>query len=108
MDKPNFEAFKAQVLAKQQEEQEEELAGQIDCYNILSGQDQDKRAQDLRKILILAGLRVETDLSDPDTVKLIQTVLENFNPDEKMDEDEAMFSARFNAFELQHRRESNK
>ena len=71
MDKPNFEAFKAQVLAKQQEEQEEELAGQIDCYNILSGQDQDKRAQDLRKILILAGLRVETDLSDPATVQLI-------------------------------------
>ena len=106
VDKPNFEAFKAQVLAKQQEEQEEELAGQIDCYNILSGQDQDKRAQDLRKILILAGLRVETDLNDPATVQLIQTVLQNFNPDEQMDEDEAMFSARFNDFELQHRRQS--
>lgn len=44
----------------------------IDCFNILSGQDEDRRAQDLRKILILAGLRVDTELSDPDTMALIQ------------------------------------
>ena len=66
-----FEEFKAGIVAKQKEEQANELAEQIDCFNILSGQDEDRRAQDMRKILILAGLRVEHDLSNPETMALI-------------------------------------
>lgn len=53
------------------EEHEAELESQIDCYNMLSGQDEDRRAQDLRKLLILAGLRVDTEMADPETVALI-------------------------------------
>ena len=59
----------------------------------------DKRAQDLRKILILAGLKVETELSDPETVALIAKVIENFDPNKAIDEDAALFSSRFVSFE---------
>ena len=53
----------------------------------------------MRKILILAGMKVETELSNPETVKLIQDVLRDFDPNKKMDEDEMMFSSRLAIFE---------
>ena len=54
-------------------------------------------------MLILAGLRLETDLKDPETVQLITEVLENFDPNQSMNEDEAMFSSRFHDFERKKR-----
>ena len=58
----------------------------------------------MRKILILAGLRVDTELRDPETVALISKVLEEFDPHSVIDEDEAMFSSRFNDFERKKRK----
>jgi len=48
---------------------------------------------------MLAGLKLETELGDPDTLALISEVLENFDPTQDMNEDEAMFSTRFVDFE---------
>ena len=55
----------------------------------------------MRKVLILAGMKVDTELNDPETVELIQQVIaQHFsNPHEHIDEDEAMFALRFNDFD---------
>ena len=53
----------------------------------------------MRKILILAGLRVETELADPETIELISKVLSEFETTGAMDEDEMMFASRFQDFE---------
>jgi len=66
-----LEAFRRLAQQEKQNELQEQLNETIDCFNLLSGQDEDRRAQDLRKILILAGLRVDTELCDPETVALI-------------------------------------
>ena len=52
---------------------------------------------------MLAGLKLETELGDPDTLALISEVLENFDPTQDMNEDEAMFSTRFVDFERKKR-----
>ena len=49
-------------------------------------------------------MRVETELRDPDTVALISKVLDEFDNHNTMDEDEAMFSSRFNDFERKKRK----
>ena len=36
--------FQAEISSKLQEEQMDMLGEQIDCFNLLSGQDEDKRA----------------------------------------------------------------
>lgn len=84
-----------------------ELSTQVDCANLLSGQDPDKQAQDMRKVLILAGLKVDTELNDPETIELIQQVLEGVDPESRIDEDEAMFACRYNEFERKDRRARN-
>ena len=99
-----IDQVKASVVAKLKNEQEAQLGEQIDCFNLLSGQDEDRRAQDLRKVLILAGMKVEIELSDPETVRLISEVLENFDPNARIDEDEAMFSSRLVDFERKEKR----
>lgn len=47
----------------------------------------------------MAGMKVEMELSDPETVALIAKVIENFDPNKAIDEDEALFSSRFVSFE---------
>ena len=54
----------------------------------------DRQANELRKVLILAGMKVETELQDKDTVQLISDILQNFDPKESIEEDEALFCAR--------------
>ena len=61
---------------------------------LLQGQDVDRQANELRKVLILAGMKVETELQDKDTVQLISDILQNFDPKESIEEDEALFCAR--------------
>ena len=34
----------------------------------------------MRKLLIIAGIDVETDMSNPEVMDIISTVLKNFNP----------------------------
>ena len=51
----------------------------------------------------MAGLRVETDLSDPETVALIAKVISEFDENEPMNEGAAMFSSRFADFERKDR-----
>ena len=43
-------------------------------------------------------------MRNPETVALISKVLEEFDPHSVIDEDEAMFSSRFNDFERQKRK----
>ena len=61
-------------------------------------------------MLILAGLKVDTELSDPATIELIQKVLDELNTDEygAINEDEAMFACRFNEFERKDRKSRTK
>ena len=93
MTTAQLDAFRARISGQMQCEQVDQLGSQIDCLNVLQGYDQEKRVEDLRKILILAGLRCETDLNDPDTIALVSKVLENFDPSQAMNEDEALFGA---------------
>lgn len=55
-------------------------------------------------MLMLAGLKVDTELSDPDTIELIQEVLDELDPNQAINEDEAMFACRFNEFERKDRK----
>ena len=48
---------------------------------------------------MLAGLKVETELADPETVKLIAGVIAKFDPRKSIDEDEFLFESRFEVFE---------
>ena len=47
----------------------------------------------------MAGIRVETELSDPETVALIQKVLDDFSKTPHVDDDELMFASRLADFE---------
>jgi len=49
----------------------QEIGQNIDCENLISGQNAEQQAEDLRKVLILAGLKVDTELNDPETMELI-------------------------------------
>jgi len=49
----------------------QEIGQNIDCDNLISGQNAEQQAEDLRKVLILAGLKVDTELNDPETMELI-------------------------------------
>ena len=53
----------------------------------------------MRKVLILAGLKVENELADAETLQLIQKVLANFDPRKSLDTEELMFESRFEMFE---------
>jgi len=66
---------------------------QVDKEELLNGNDATKQAEELRKILILAGLDVQSgQLMDPTTVAVIQEVLANFDPTQ-FNEDEFVFDA---------------
>ena len=53
-------------------------------------------------------MKVEVDMGDPETMELIAKVLEEFDPNAPMDEDEMMFSARFTEFERKNKKSSGK
>ena len=99
VDKNDLKAIKDHCRKQMDEEFADQFSEAINVADLLSGQDLNKQAQEMRKILILAGMKVETELSNPETVKLIQDVLRDFDPNKKMDEDEMMFSSRLAIFE---------
>lgn len=68
------------------------LEDTVDKDVLLNGNDSQKQAEELRKILILAGLDV-SELSNPETVKIITGVLENFDPT-AFNEEEFVFNAK--------------
>lgn len=56
-----------------------QIAQEVDIDKIFEGDDEEKRAKELHKVLILAGFDVDVDLADNGTVNLIEEVLTNFN-----------------------------
>ena len=52
--------------------------------------------------MIIAGLNVERDLADPEIMEVVGKILENFDPDRGIDENEAIFESQFAMFEHQH------
>ena len=52
----------------------------IQVEKLLKGQDIEAQAKELRKLLILAGMDVESDMSNPEVLEIIRTVLQNFDP----------------------------
>ena len=92
-------AIKDHCQKELDQEYQAQLAEAISVTDLLSGQDQNKQAQELRKVLILAGLKVETELADPETVKLIAGVIAKFDPKKSIDEDDFLFESRFEVFE---------
>ena len=42
---------------------------------LLKGQDIEAQAKELRKLLIVAGIDVESDMSNPEVLEIIKTVL---------------------------------
>ena len=52
----------------------------IQVDKLLKGQDIEAQAKELRKLLILAGMDVESDMSNPEVLEIIRTVLQNFDP----------------------------
>ena len=58
----------------------EQLAESIDVDEILTGSDIEVQAKELRKLLIVAGLDVESDMSNPELMEVINNVLKNFDP----------------------------
>ena len=58
----------------------------------------DNQARELRKLLMLAGMDLESELPEPELMQIIKVVLKNFDPTEFGDEEGAIFvttSARF-------------
>lgn len=56
-----------------------QIAREVDIDSIFTGNDEERRAKELHKVLILAGFDVDVDLADNGTVNLIEEVLQNFN-----------------------------
>ena len=103
-----MEALRQNAVEEMNKDAMSELAEHIDCQNLLSGQDSQRQAEDLRKVLMLAGLKVDTELDDPETMALISEVLDGLDPEKQIDEDEAMFACRFNEFERKDRKARTK
>jgi hypothetical protein len=70
------------------------LASQVSLDEIYYGTDMEKRANELRKILILSGFDVDLDLADEGTMDIIESVLDKFDPQKAIEEEDAIFSAR--------------
>jgi len=49
-----------------------QLEANIQVDELLAGTDIETQGKELRKLLILAGLDLETDLSNPEAVQIIQ------------------------------------
>ena len=73
-----------------------EIEDTVDKDELLNGSDVAKQAEELRKILILAGLDV-SELSNPKTVEVITGVLQDFDPT-SFDEEEFVFNAKAEDF----------
>ena len=64
----------------------------------LAERELENQARELRKLLMLAGMDLESELAEPEVMEIIKAVLKNFDPAEFGDEEGAMFvatSARF-------------
>ena len=78
-----------------------EIEDTVDKEELLNGSDVAKQAEELRKILILAGLDV-SELSNPKTVEVITGVLQDFDPT-SFDEEEFVFNAKAEDFNQKRR-----
>ena len=78
-----------------------EIEDTVDKDELLNGSDVAKQAEELRKILILAGLDV-SELSNPKTVEVITGVLQDFDPT-SFDEEEFVFNAKAEDFNQKRR-----
>ena len=65
---------------------------------MLKGQDIEAQAKELRKLLIVAGIDVESDMSNPEVLDIIKNVLQNFDPLNEDDQEAAVFATTFNHF----------
>ena len=65
---------------------------------MLKGQDIEAQAKELRKLLIVAGIDVESDMSNPEVLDIIKNVLQNFDPLKEDDQEAAVFATTFNHF----------
>jgi len=75
-----------------------QLNESIQIDKLLRGTDMETQAKELRKLLIVAGVDVETDISNPEVMGIIGEVLKNFNPMVPEDQDEAVFDTAFRHF----------
>ena len=62
-----------------------QLADTIQVDELLSGTNIEAQAKELRKLLIVAGLDVERDMSNPEVMQLVHNVLQNFDPNKEED-----------------------
>jgi hypothetical protein len=64
-------ALKAEAARHISREIADAMADQVNLDEILYGTDMERRASELRKILILSGIDVDLDLADDNTVGII-------------------------------------
>ena len=69
-----------QAKKKLDDEFSKQLSESIQVDKLLRGTDIETQAKELRKLLIVAGMDVETDMSNPEVMDIISNVLSNFNP----------------------------
>lgn len=56
------------------------LGEAINYDKLFNNQDQNAQVFELKKVLLLAGIDITTDLYDPDIMRAIQEVLSRFDP----------------------------
>ena len=54
------------------------------------------QAKELRKLLLLAGMDLTTDLESPEIMSIIQDVVKNHDLNDEQDQDAAVFAMNFN------------
>ena len=91
-----------EIRNKAKKKMDDEFASQLEqniqVDELLAGTDNETQGKELRKLLILAGIDLESELSNPEAVQIIQQVLKNFDPTKIEDQDDAVFDATMNHF----------
>ena len=99
LTKQQLTDIKTNAKNKMDQEFADQLAESINVDEILTGTDIEIQAKELRKLLIVAGLDIENDMSNPEIMSIINNVLKTFDPTKDEDKEGALFAANFNHFE---------
>jgi hypothetical protein len=70
------------------------LGEAINYDKLFNNQDQNAQVFELKKVLLLAGIDITTDLYDPDIMRAIQEVLSRFDPSSDSIEQDLVLQSR--------------
>jgi hypothetical protein len=70
----------------------------VDADVLFNSTNEDKKAEELLKLLQIAGMDVTEDLSDTSLMETLQQVLANFDPNKKLKDEDQAFTMKLTKF----------